>query len=75
MRGLSRKQVFALGELWVRVPQLPLLVALLGNEATIGSRQFVKRVQNKEIPWSSGNDSWPTTRQRWFESIRDYCVI
>ena len=24
------------------------------------------------IPWSSGNDSWLTTRKRWFESIRDY---
>jgi hypothetical protein len=23
------------------------------------------------IPWSSGEDSWPTSRQRWFESIRD----
>lgn len=24
------------------------------------------------IPWSSGNDFWPTPRQRWFESIRDH---
>ena len=24
------------------------------------------------IPWSSGDDSWPTSRQRWFESIRDH---
>jgi hypothetical protein len=24
------------------------------------------------IPLSSGKDSWPTSRQRWFESIRDY---
>ena len=28
-----------------------------------------------EIPWSSGNDSWPTPRERWFESIRDHCLI
>src|SRR6266849_821922 len=26
----------------------------------------------KMIPWSSGQDSWPTFRQRWFESIRDH---
>jgi hypothetical protein len=26
----------------------------------------------KTIPWSSGEDSWPTSRQRWFESIRDH---
>ena len=25
------------------------------------------------VPWSSGEDSWPTSRQRWFESIRDQC--
>ena len=25
------------------------------------------------VPWSSGNDPRPTTGQRWFESIRDYC--
>ena len=24
------------------------------------------------VPWSSGNDSWPTPRKRWFDSIRDY---
>ena len=24
------------------------------------------------VPWSSGEDSWPTSRQRWFESIRDH---
>lgn len=24
------------------------------------------------VPWSSGNDSWFTPRQRWFESIRDH---
>ena len=24
------------------------------------------------IPWSSGDDFWPTPRQRWFESIRDH---
>jgi hypothetical protein len=23
------------------------------------------------VPWSSGDDSWLTTRKRWFESIRD----
>ena len=26
----------------------------------------------KMVPWSSGDDSWPTSRQRWFESIRDH---
>ena len=26
----------------------------------------------KSVPWSSGDDSWPTPRQRWFESIRDH---
>lgn len=26
---------------------------------------------NQPVPWSSGYDSWPTPRQRWFESIRD----
>ena len=25
-----------------------------------------------KVPWSSGDDSWPTSRQRWFESIRDH---
>jgi hypothetical protein len=58
MRGLSRKQVSALGGLWVRVPRLP---------------PWHLRVRDRAIPWSSGNDSWPTPRQRWFESIRDYC--
>ena len=24
------------------------------------------------VPWSSGNDSWPTPRQRRFKSVRDY---
>src|SRR5262249_54425028 len=24
------------------------------------------------VLWSSGDDSWPTPRQRWFESIRDH---
>lgn len=27
------------------------------------------------IPWSSGDDSWPTPRQRWFKSIRDHLRI
>jgi hypothetical protein len=26
------------------------------------------------IPWSSGNDSWFTSGQRWFESIRDHVI-
>ncbi len=26
------------------------------------------------VPWSSGNDSWPTPRQRRFDSVRDYLV-
>jgi hypothetical protein len=55
MRGLSRKQVFAEGELWVRVPRLPLarLENLHGSrsvKATIGSRHFAKRVQNENSP-------------------------
>src|ERR1700680_603632 len=24
------------------------------------------------VPWSSGDDSWPTPRQRRFDSVRDY---
>ena len=24
------------------------------------------------VPWSSGDDFWFTSRQRWFESIRDH---
>ena len=31
--------------------------------------------QNDAVPWSSGEDSWPTPRQRWFESIRDHFQI
>ena len=27
---------------------------------------------NKMVPWSSGNDGWFTSSQRWFESIRDH---
>src|SRR5262245_44136761 len=27
------------------------------------------------IPWSRGAASWPTSRQRWFESIRDHFRI
>src|SRR5262245_14840637 len=27
------------------------------------------------IPWSSGEDSWSTSRQRWFESIRDHSLV
>lgn len=23
------------------------------------------------VPWSSGDDTWPTSRERWFDSIRD----
>ena len=23
--------------------------------------------------WSNGDDTWPTSRKRWFDSIRDYC--
>ena len=30
------------------------------------------RVLKIAVPWSSGDDSWLTTRQRWFESIRDH---
>jgi len=26
----------------------------------------------RPVPWSSGNDSWPTPRQRRFKSVRDY---
>src|SRR5688572_5174399 len=26
----------------------------------------------RAVPWSSGNDSWPTPRQRRFKSVRDY---
>src|SRR2546427_8547484 len=33
--------------------------------------RFPPRLLNL-IPWSSGEDSWPTSRQRWFESIRDH---
>ena len=29
----------------------------------------------KWVPWSSGQDSWPTSRQRWFESIRDHSLV
>jgi hypothetical protein len=29
-------------------------------------------LRNKTVPWSSGNDSWPTPRQRRFKSVRDY---
>src|ERR1700733_14076891 len=54
MRGLSRKQVSASRGLWVRVPRLPLarLENLRGSnvKATIGGRQFAKRVQNKNSP-------------------------
>jgi hypothetical protein len=30
---------------------------------------------NDTVPSSSGEDSWPTPRQRWFESIRDHFQI
>ena len=29
-------------------------------------------LRNTLVPWSSGNDSWPTPRQRRFKSVRDY---
>ena len=29
-------------------------------------------ISSSPTPWSRGEDSWPTPRQRWFESIRGY---
>ncbi len=55
MRGLSRKQVSALGGLWVRVPRLP---------------PWLLTVRDPAIPWSSGNDSWPTPRKRYRSRYR-----
>ena len=26
------------------------------------------------VPWSNGNDTWVTSRKRWFNSIRDYLI-
>ena len=32
----------------------------------------VTPLETNTVPWSSGNDTWPTPRKRWFDSIRDY---
>ncbi len=65
--------------MWVRVPRLPLLRA----HGPTGRRRSCKpeiRVRfpvsplfhSDTVPWSNGEDSWPTPRQRWFESIRGH---
>jgi hypothetical protein len=33
------------------------------------------RTQGTMVPWSSGDDAWPTPRERWFDSIRDHCLM
>jgi hypothetical protein len=43
----------------------------------VGSSPTASALQmrtEKTVPWSSGYDSWPTPRQRWFKSIRDYSI-
>lgn len=36
--------------------------------------QFPVSPLGNKVPWSRGNDSWLTTRQPWFESMRDHFI-
>ena len=49
------------GKHWVRNPEIRV-------------RLSVTPLENA-VPWSNGNDTWPTTRKRWFDSIRDHSVL
>jgi hypothetical protein len=62
-------------DLWVRVPRLPPRRA----HGPTGRHKLRKLeiwvrfpVSPLAVPWSNGNDSCPTNRKRWFNSIRDY---
>jgi hypothetical protein len=37
--------------------------------------QLAREAPSFLVPWSSGHDSWVTSRQRWFESSRDHSRV
>ena len=37
--------------------------------------QFPVGPLNDTVPWSSGYDTWSTSRLVWFDSIRDYSIV
>ena len=62
-------------DLWVRVPRLPPRRAHgpTGRHKLRTLEIWVRfPVSPLTVPWSNGNDSCPTNRKRWFNSIRDY---
>jgi hypothetical protein len=65
-------------DLWVRVPRLPPQRAHgpTGRHKLRTLEIWVRfPVSPLAVPWSNGNDSCPTNRKRWFNSIRDYLLI
>ena len=55
----------------IRPDEEPVSKTGAGN--TLGSSSLAASAhRQKTVPWSSGNDSWPTPRQRRFKSVRDY---
>ena len=67
-------------DLWVQVPRLPPRRAHgpTGRHKLrtleIWVRFPVSAPLKCTVPWSNGNDSCPTNRKRWFNSIRDYLL-
>src|SRR3569623_992003 len=49
------------------------MASVLRASSFLRHLNFDIRHFNSSVPWSSGYDSWPTPRQRWFISFRDDC--
>ncbi len=47
-------------------------VSKTGAGYTVASSSLAASAPRRIVPWSSGNDSCPTPRQRRFNSVRDY---
>src|SRR4029450_10816006 len=60
--------------------KLPVLFRCIGVAAlhTALSKQkygLDPRMHRLMVPWSSGDDAWLTSRERWFDSIRDHSTV
>jgi hypothetical protein len=66
--------------LWVRVPRPPLreTSGSWSNRTTLVPQSRDPGATpgdstgNNTVPWSNGHDAWPTSRKRWFNSVRDH---
>ena len=59
----------------IRPDEEPVLKTGGGFESLVGSSPTASaRCVYFAVPWSSGDDSWPTPRQQGFDSLRDHLL-